>query len=101
MDSCNDGCDAFPAVKLMNADGSGIGGVPITVSLIKVGNSPGEFTSGGEGGSTTVETTDVETGVAVFDNLVITEPGTYKLKFTAPSNASVTSGEFTVVEPTD
>jgi hypothetical protein len=101
MDSCSDGCDAWPAVKLMNADGSGIGGVPITVSLIKVGNSPGEFTSGGEGGSTTVETTDVESGVAVFDNLVITEPGTYKLKFTAPSNASVTSGEFTVVEPTD
>jgi hypothetical protein len=97
-DTCNDGCFEFPAVELTDNDGNGIAGVPITVTLVKVGNSPGSFTTGGEGGSLTTVSTASETGIATFANLTITDPGTYKLRFTAPSGPSLTSGEFTVTE---
>jgi hypothetical protein len=96
---CTKGCFAvYPGVRVVNADGTGVGGVEITVTLVPVGNSSGTLTTG-EGGSTVF--TDSESGIAVFYDLGITDPGTYKLKFSITgSSISLTSGSFTV-QPSD
>jgi hypothetical protein len=95
------GCSiVYPSVRLIDAQGEGIGDVPITVTLIPVGESAGTFVTDGEGGgsTTTVSTSTGEgAGFAQFDNLQITEPGTYMLRFSAPGKvAPLTSGEFAV-----
>jgi hypothetical protein len=96
---CTKGCfTTYPTVRLTDAEGAGIGDVPITVTLIPVGESNGTFTTGGEGSTTTVSTSSGEgAGVAQFDNLQITATGTYMLRFSAPGRvAPLTSGQFTV-----
>jgi hypothetical protein len=97
--SCGgDACSAVPTVRLVDLQGAGIGDVPITVTLVPVGNSPGTLVTG-EGGATVF--TDSESGIAAFYFLSITDPGTYKLRFSAPGKvAPLTSGEFTV-SPSD
>lgn len=99
---CTKGCfTVYPEVRVINADGSGISGVPVTVTLDPVGNSPGTFQTG-EGESTTSVFTDSETGTALFDDLQITAPGTYRLRFSIPGRVgSLVSGEFTVIEITE
>jgi hypothetical protein len=88
----------FPTVILSDEEGNGIGGVEISVTLVNVNGSPGSFTTEGEGASTTAVVTDTESGVATFSNLRITDPGTYRLRFSAGSGTTLISGEFTVHE---
>ena len=91
--SCEVEC--VPDVVLESPDGAGKGGVPITASLIPTGTSTGTL----DPTSTTVVTTtsgSLDVGEARFENLIITEPGTYKLQFTAPGFDPLESGEFTV-----
>jgi hypothetical protein len=86
---CGDDICNHPGVFLS----SGESGVAISVELIPVGTSTGQFDVGS---TTSVQTVD---GVAVFNNLPVTGPypGTYQLRFSG-GGASVTSGTFTVFE---
>ncbi len=88
-----------PFVRLVTADGSGIPGVEVQVTLNQLEGSTGTFT----GRSATVMETGSgagpeDTGFAEFDNLSITgpTPGTYTITFSAPGATPVTSGQFTV-----
>ena len=86
---CEDDICNHPGVLLS----SGESGVTITVELIPVDGSSGQFD---EGSITSVQTDD---GEAVFTQLPVTGPypGTYQLKFSG-GGASVTSGNFTVFQ---
>ncbi|HET6778369.1 MAG TPA: hypothetical protein VFH26_05735, partial [Gemmatimonadales bacterium] len=86
---CEDEVCNHPEVLLS----SGESDVTITVELIPVGDSEGQFD---EGSITSVQTDD---GEAVFNNLPVTGPypGTYQLRFSG-GGASITSGTFTVFE---
>lgn len=98
--SCEGDCDDWPEVRLVDADGGGIGNVPVTVTLNPVSGSTGSFTEG----STTSQTTSSgdspgDFGFAKFTDIGITgpTPGTYTLTFSAPGATSITSGQFNVL----
>ena len=62
-----------PSVTVKDAWGNAVGaGFPVTVSLSQVGGSTGTLSG------TTTETTNAS-GVAVFDNLVVSDSGEYQL----------------------
>jgi hypothetical protein len=78
---------------------SGVSDADVNVSLVQVDGS-GNLTNG-EGGTPAPVTTD-GSGYAVFDDLRITQPGTYQLEFTTRGNTiSLLSGEFEVVAQED
>jgi hypothetical protein len=96
IDECGDGC--YPAVEMLNGSGTRTGaGTNVTVSLIQTAGSGGVL-----GGTLTQPITSFESGpdiipeTAEFNDLTISAPGTYKLKFTAPGAAPDTSAEFKV-----
>jgi hypothetical protein len=95
---CTKGCsgDLFPRVRLADFFGSGVSEADVNVTLVQVDGS-GQLTDG-EGGTPGPVTTD-GSGEAVFDDLRITQAGTYQLKFTTRGNTiSLLTGEFTVEE---
>lgn len=102
---------SVPSVILRDGEGTPIGGVAVTVTLIPTGeNTNGNFTDG----STTAVVTNsdesayyIAVGEARFDDLYVENvynegldecTGTYKLRFTAEGAAPLESGEFTVNE---
>jgi hypothetical protein len=96
IDECGDGC--YPEVEILNEFGTRTGaGTNVTVSLIQTAGSGGVL-----GGTLTQPVTSFESGgtifpqTAEFNDLTISAPGTYKLMFTAPGAASITSAEFKV-----
>jgi hypothetical protein len=95
VDECGDGC--YPAVQILNGSGTPVGaGTNVTVSLIQT-----QGTGGVLGGTLIQPIHDFNSGTyqpgqAVFNDLTISAPGTYKLQFTAPGAASLTSAEFKV-----
>jgi hypothetical protein len=86
LDTCGDGC--FPAVQILDPDETVVGTGNVTVSLIQT-----EGTGGALNGTLTQP---INSGEAVFGDLTISAPGTYKLKFTAPGAALITSAAFKV-----
>jgi hypothetical protein len=91
----------FPGVVLRDGEGTRLGGEAVSVELIQVTGEGAHLL-----GTTTVTTnwdssSGFEIGEAVFDNLSIDSPGTFKLRFTATGAAPLESGIFTVSEPTD
>jgi hypothetical protein len=92
---CTKGCSGplYPSALVTTEDGeTPVPGVQVHVTLVPVDESGGEF---GEG-STVTATTD-SYGVAIFDDLTITEEGTYQLRFSAAgTDGPVDSGEFEV-----
>jgi hypothetical protein len=88
IDTCHDGCR--PSVEVRDASDNPIGaGTSVTVSLVQT-----EGTGGVLGGTLSRNT---GTGGSVeFDDLTISQPGTYKLVFSAPGAASATSEPFHV-----
>jgi hypothetical protein len=104
----NDLC--HPSVVLRDSQGMGIGGVPVTVTLIHLDVANGSFS---EGSTTVVYTNSDESfsggvGYASFDDLTINleaeegyPPGYFKLRFTAPGADPLDSGTFVVSWPTD
>ena len=89
----------FPTVKLVAADvedGEAVGGVPISVRLVRFTNDAVEEFRGGS--VTTVTTT--EDGYAVFDNLRISTEGLFVIGFDAPGGGGLASGGIEVVDAT-
>ena len=93
LDVCGDGC--YPAVQMLDPEETPVGaGTNVTVSLIQT-----QGTGGVLNGTLTqpIQAFDSESDrEAVFDDLTISAPGTYKLKFTAPGATPITSAEFHV-----
>jgi hypothetical protein len=96
IDECGDGC--YPEVEMLNGFGTRTGaGTNVTVSLIQT-----QGTGGVLGGTLMQPITSYESGgtiysqTAEFNDLTISAPGTYKLKFTAPGATPKTSAEFKV-----
>jgi hypothetical protein len=76
-------------IKVIDGEGQGISGISVSVTLL-----PQEGATGTLSGTLTETTTG--SGVAFFNNLQISEPGQYQLRFTAPSAAPLETGTFTV-----
>jgi hypothetical protein len=94
---CTKGCYTYyPEVRITD-NGSGVNGVPVTVSLVRVGGSTGSFTAGSTTTVTTVSSYE-DPGYAQFTNLHINRAGTYQLTFSAPGATPITSGQFTVTQ---
>jgi len=94
LDVCGDGC--YPAVEMLDPEQTPVGaGTNVTVSLIQT-----EGTGGALNGTLTrpiqAFNSESDPGEAVFDDLTISAPGSYKLKFTAPGAKPITSAEFRV-----
>lgn len=85
LDPCGECSVEF---RVTDRDGEPVGGIPVTVSLVPEG--------GGLSGTLTDDTS--EDGIARFGNLVISEPGTYQLRVTAPNATPYLTDEFTVYE---
>jgi hypothetical protein len=84
---------AYPAVQVLDGNGTPLSGVDVTVSLVRVvgtGTLSGTLTQSTSGGNSAAGP-----NTAVFNDLLISQPGTYKLRFTA-GGVTVDSGEFTV-----
>jgi hypothetical protein len=78
------------SVKAIGSDGAGVPGVQVTLSI---GSAPiGAILSG-----TLVRTTNAD-GVAVFDDLRVNQPGTYKLSAAAAGYTAASTGNFNVVQ---
>ncbi len=86
----------YPSVVLRDSEGMGIGGVPVSVTLIHVGGTDGSFSEGSTVQATTNSDESFSGGVgfASFPNLTINlaadeeyDPGEFKLRFTAPGAA--------------
>jgi hypothetical protein len=94
---CTKGCYTYyPEVRITD-DGSGVDGVPVTVSLVRVGGSTGSFAAGSTTTVTTVSQYE-SPGYAQFTNLRINRAGTYQLTFSAPGATPITSGQFTITQ---
>jgi hypothetical protein len=88
-----------PGVVLRDSEGNRLGGVDVTVELIQETGDAATLL-----GTTTITTnddfsSDLGIGEAVFDDLHIDGPGTFKLRFTAPGAAPLESGTFEVFVP--
>jgi hypothetical protein len=86
---------AFPAVQVIDPTppGDARSDIEITVSLIQVSGT------GTLAGTLTQSTSAADPNTAVFNDLTISAPGTYRLRFTAedlPGAPSIESGNFTV-----
>jgi len=88
LDVCGDGC--YPAVEMLDGETPVGAGTNVTVSLIQTGGTGGVLSG------TLTRPIDSESEEAVFDDLTISAPGTYKLMFTAPGARPLTSAEFHV-----
>lgn len=90
-------CSNHPTVRLVNPAGAGVGGVTVTATLLRVGEG-GTTVEPFAAGSTTSVVTDTGEGVgyATFDNLIVDGAGQFKIRFSAPGVASVTTGDFGV-----
>jgi hypothetical protein len=86
IDLCSgDGCG--PRFRIDNGDGYESG--TITATLIPVDGSTGTLS-----GTTSVPTD--EDGIAEFNNLIVSAPGTYQLKFAAANSVPYPTGTFRV-----
>jgi hypothetical protein len=90
----------YPGVVLRDSEGNRLGGAEVTVEMIQVTGDAATLL-----GTTTVTTNDdfssetLGIGEAVFDDLRIDGPGTFKLRFTAPGAEPLESGTFEVFAP--
>jgi hypothetical protein len=89
--NCNPSGECSQPRVVVESGFSGVEDVDVAVTLVPEEGSTGEFTDA----STTLVTTG-SNGVAIFDDLAITEAGTYMLAFSAVGIPSVTSGAFSV-----
>jgi hypothetical protein len=86
-----------PAVKLVDAEGVGVGNATILAELFRVEGEtlvPEGFGEGSEDTEVTLAEGD-NVGVAEFNQLIVSGPGTYRLRFSA-NGVTVTSGDFIV-----
>jgi hypothetical protein len=99
--SVND-ATAYPAVQVIDPTSGPRNGVNVTVSLIPVSGS-GTLSGTLTRTTSTTPPASVAEPAAVFNDLIINQAGTYKLRFTftAPDlpDAFIDSGEFTVTVP--
>ena len=95
-DPCGECGLIYPEVRL-NDGGSGVNGVLVTVSLVRVSGT-GSFATGSPTSVITSSHGEGDDGYAQFSNLRITKAGTYQLTFSAPGAISRTSGTFTVTQ---
>lgn len=93
---CGDYC--YPEVRVEDFFGFGVSDADVSVTLIRLEGEGEESTVEFGEGSDLTETTN-GSGNAEFDNLIITEEGTYLLEFTVPGNElPLRSGQFFVSE---
>jgi hypothetical protein len=96
---CTKGCsDLFPRVRVADFFDSGVSDADVSVTLIRLEGEGEESTVEFGEGSELTETTN-SSGEAEFDNLIVSEEGTYLLEFTVPGNEfPLRSGQFFVSE---
>jgi hypothetical protein len=92
LDRCNDGC--FPRYRVTDGEVPITTPTNLTVSLLR-----GEGSTGTLSGTLTQPTSATSPYAAEFDDLVISQPGTYQLLVSAPGVASYTTGNFVVGPP--
>jgi hypothetical protein len=86
LDTCRDGCPI--RVEIFDSEGTLNSGT-VTVSLITVH---------GSGTLSGTLSQEISEGSAAFDDLSISQPGTYKLQFTAPGAQTLTSPEIQIYD---
>lgn len=88
LDTCHDGCGT--EVQLLDGNDAAVGdGTNVTVSLVQTAGTGGVL-------SGTLTQSVGTSGNATFSDISISQPGTYRLVFSAPGAASVTSAPFNV-----